>query len=370
MCLGKQVAFATIKNWPPFRTAHIVPMNGSAQDSLVYCTKEDKDALVFGTPPGGKIKALDEGISRIRNGHSLRDIAVADEIGARAIAVHGRGLNMLRSLMAPARNVQSPPTIVWLHGPTGHGKSRLSFEFGTLLMGPGRFPWQSSTPDLQWFDGYDGQEVAILEDFRSKGVKFHFVLRLLDRYPMQVPYKGGFVNWSPAFIFITTPKCPAETFEARAQHRPEDIQQLLRRITHVFDFGNPAEVELFRHESPKWIEQFELQRRGPGSNSTVAVATGNPGPGTPPRGGNRVIPDTPEREPLDPRNVLTLLNLRGGTLGAAPAAPIPADPSSAVSSDSIEDSELSMESCRRRSGGSEGGRGNPIVLSSSSSSLD
>lgn len=40
MCLGKQTAFKTIKQWFAFETAHIEPMRGTPHDSRVYCTKE------------------------------------------------------------------------------------------------------------------------------------------------------------------------------------------------------------------------------------------------------------------------------------------------------------------------------------------
>jgi len=101
----------------------------------------------------------------------------------------------------------------------------------------------SSDNTLKWFDGYDGQPVTIIDDFRSKGVRFSFVLRLLDRYPLSVEFKGGFVNWAPRYIFITTPNDVAGTFAARKEHLPEDIAQLERRITKVFSF--PEEVDDF-----------------------------------------------------------------------------------------------------------------------------
>lgn len=85
-----------------------------------------------------------------------------------------------------------------------------------------------------WFDGYVGQPVVILDDFRPWWCQFSFLLRLLDRYPIQVQVKGGFVNFIPETIIITTPKDVHETF---AQFRSEeDIQQIRRRITKVKHF--------------------------------------------------------------------------------------------------------------------------------------
>ena len=46
-----------------------------------------------------------------------------------------------------------------------------------------------SSRNLQWFDGYMGQKVVCFDDFRKDFCTFHELLRLLDRYPMDVPVK-------------------------------------------------------------------------------------------------------------------------------------------------------------------------------------
>jgi hypothetical protein len=158
-----------------------------------------------------------------------------------AIVKYNRGLTFLRSLLAPPRT--TAPTVIWLSGSTGTGKTR--FAYDTALKYFEGDIWASSN-GLQWFDGYEGQRCALFDDFRSKHVTtlpggFAFLLRLLDRYPMRVPIKGGFVNWNPCTIFITTPDAPAVTFVHRNTHIPEDMEQLHRRITASYLF--PGEIE-------------------------------------------------------------------------------------------------------------------------------
>jgi len=88
------------------------------------------------------------------------------------------------------------------------------------------------TPDHgAWFDGYVGQDDVIFEEFRGD-IKFGQLLMLLDRYKMQVPVKGGFVNWCPKRIFITSPKPPQEWYM-----NIEDKRQLYRRITLQKEFN-------------------------------------------------------------------------------------------------------------------------------------
>lgn len=96
-----------------------------------------------------------------------------------------------------------------------------------------------SSGGLRWFDGYDGQYVAIFDDFRNKDVAagFAFFLRLLDRYPVAVEFKGGFAAWVPRVIFITCPYSPTRCFAKHGQVvPPEDLGQLDRRITRTFEF--------------------------------------------------------------------------------------------------------------------------------------
>lgn len=64
-----------------------------------------------------------------------------------------------------------------------------------------------------WWDGYIGQKTVVLDDFRPWWCPFSFLLRILDRYPIRVQVKGGFVNFVPEKIIITTPLNIEDTFK-------------------------------------------------------------------------------------------------------------------------------------------------------------
>jgi len=230
--LGSRWSFSKLKTLTGFKRSHIELMRGKPEDSLAYCTKEDLDAFVHGTlPTPGKRTDVAVAAGRILAGESVRSLA-QDEEGAIAVVKFHKGLTVLRSLVRPAR--VGPPLVFWLHGSTGTGKTRCAFKCGRVLGNGDADIWISSG-GLRWFDGYDGQSVAIFDDFRAKHVgSFAFLLRLLDRYPVDVEFKGGFVRWTPRFIFITCPYDPDECFSTRKQHVPEDLAQLTRRLTHVF----------------------------------------------------------------------------------------------------------------------------------------
>lgn len=154
--------------------------------------------------------------------------------GVAVIKFH-KGLTICRALLQAARDPARPPKVYWCYGPTGVGKTKTAFELSREVYGDEEV---LILPDstLHWFDTYDGQKSVILDDFRSKGVSFAFLLRVLDRYPCMVPFKGGFVNWAPECIWITTPRDIRSTFSARFEHQPEDIRQLERRITRSVEF--------------------------------------------------------------------------------------------------------------------------------------
>jgi len=233
--IGRQVAFSQVKTWPGFARSNLQVMCGTPQQCRVYCSKEDPDFYETGVIPldNGKQTTLTAVVARVRAGESLADLA-RDEEGGVCVVKFSKGLTVLRSCLVPPRT--QPPTVIWLHGPTGAGKTREAVNFAEKHFG--QFNFWISSGGLRWFDGYDGHKVAIFDDFRPKHVShFSFLLRLLDRYPVQVEIKGAFIQWVPHYIFITAPGDARETW---SYSTPENLAQLERRITHSFEI--PREI--------------------------------------------------------------------------------------------------------------------------------
>lgn len=243
--LGSQWTLSKLKTLIGFKRAHIECMRGTPVESLIYCSKEDSNPFVKGTmPEPGKRTDISQAVLRIQGGESLKDLS-ADEAGGIAIVKFHKGLTILRSLTRPPRS--GAPGVFWIHGPTGVGKTRIAFKCARALCKlrgvPDTDVWISSG-GLRWFDGYDGHTVAVFDDFRAKHVSsFAFLLRLLDRYPVAVEFKGGFVSWTPSFIFITCPSEPSLLFSTRKEHVPEDLAQLERRITDTIAIPEPLTKE-------------------------------------------------------------------------------------------------------------------------------
>jgi len=230
--IGKQVSQSTIKSWPGFGRAHFEVMRGTPQDSRDYCSKEDPHFFERGIMPHeGKRNDLQHAVTMIRGAATLRQLA-QDEAAAVCVVKYHKGLTVLRSLLATPRS--GPPKIIWLHGPTGTGKTRAAEQISKAKYNHDESYWISNG-SLRWFDGFDGQPVAILDDFRTNHCSFSFLLRLLDRYPMDVEFKGGWVKFNPHVIFITAPYSPDRMFNLRNEG---DVRQLTRRISLVMEFGD------------------------------------------------------------------------------------------------------------------------------------
>lgn len=144
-----------------------------------------------------------------------------------------RGLQALQCQLLSSAD-KPVPNVSWYWGSTGSGKTRAAFETMSqdniyIQNGP------NCRNGAMWWDGYTGQKVVVLDDFRPWWCPFSFLLRLLDRYPIQVQVKGGFVNFIPEQIIVTTPKNVEDTFTGEYR-TPEDVAQVRRRVHRVVHF--------------------------------------------------------------------------------------------------------------------------------------
>lgn len=128
----------------------------------------------------------------------------------------------------------APIDVRWYWGPTGTGKTSTAF---------GEFPLLYSKAAGKWWDGYDGHDVVLFDDFRPDWFGFSHLLRLLDIYPLTVERKGGMCEVRYNTVIITCPWHPAQLY----RDEEEEIDQLLRRITEIREFTMPA-VPLLHHE--------------------------------------------------------------------------------------------------------------------------
>lgn len=126
---------------------------------------------------------------------------------------HHRAVASYNGLL-PATDRHVKTIFIW--GTTGVGKSHSIHEHTKM----GTTFWHSGT---KWWDGYNGQQSIIIDDFRGQW-DFEYLLRVLDKYPMKVETKGGFVNLQSCTFYITSNLTLTELYNT-------DISPLKRRIS-------------------------------------------------------------------------------------------------------------------------------------------
>lgn len=223
--------------------AHVESAKGSPSQNKDYCSKQSVLFEHGELPRQGRRSDLDEIRGRLDRGDTEAEIA-KDHFSTWCI--FRRSFTAYKRLANPI--VRSWKTVVvWIYGPTGTGKTRVVHELSTSQLGRKlqytceryhgssvedlRGLYVASDVSLQWCDGYEGQDIVLMDDYRGEA-PLSTLLRVLDRYPMSMPVKGGFTDWAPKLLFITSNWTPRQAYSSKAQ---EELEPLYRRIDFLFE---------------------------------------------------------------------------------------------------------------------------------------
>lgn len=213
---------------------HIERRRGTSRQAADYCQKddtrvEDTEFFEYGELSSqGERNDLESFKDAVKAGKRKRDL-VEEHFGT--LARYPRFYDTLTSLCRPKR--EKDLEVVLHIGGTGLGKTRLVMDThgdsDELFLAP-------LSNGVSWYDGYDGHKTVLLDDFAGAAshMSLASLLRLLDRYPQQVPIKGGFVWWLPDKIYVTTNILPCDWY--KWEKREEQYRALERRFTSVFLF--------------------------------------------------------------------------------------------------------------------------------------
>lgn len=219
------VAFIARKTFNSVKRAlpngsHIEAIKGSPARNVEYC-KKDGVFTEFGTPPIGRGQRSDLQVltERIKSGATFADIE--NEFPAHALRYRRNILASIRDKQ-PVRDWETEVVVYW--GRTGTGKTRQVFQFhnrDAIYIHPGD----------KWFDGYQGQPVALFDDYCGN-FKLTYLLKLLDRYPWRVPVKGDYVQWAPRIIYFTSNKDPHDWYANALEEHQNALFRRIKTITH------------------------------------------------------------------------------------------------------------------------------------------
>ncbi len=196
-------------------TAHWEPAKGTSLQASDYCKKEDADPYEKGTPPSpGKRNDLLEIANAVKQG---MDLSSAAEICPATYIRNYRGIAQYRSLQCKPYEHDKVRGI-WLHGPSGTGKSHHARLFADNFKG------MYSKPQSKWFDGYAQEEVILLDDMDSD-VLAHYLKIWTDKYACTGEVKGGTVNLSHKWFIITSNESIEELFKDKPRVMVEAIDR-------------------------------------------------------------------------------------------------------------------------------------------------
>lgn len=214
---------ATIKKLPK-RVSKIQPTNGTNYENFTYCSKCQNFTERGERPKQGQRNDLIKIKQKIQEGTKIKPLLDSNAI------VNYQQLKFAEGLQKYYENTRNWDTYVeWYHGATGTGKTKTAYE---KFLGMTTVDNIYTTMDCgKWWEGYDGQEYVVIDDMRGDFMKYHQLLKLLDRYPYRVECKGSSRQFIAKHIIITSPYPPQEIFSTK-----EDIKQLTRRINEIILF--------------------------------------------------------------------------------------------------------------------------------------
>ena len=132
-------------------------------------------------------------------------------------------------------------------GDAGTGKTKLPYEESAYIF---------DDYEHGWWDGYDGESVICFDDFYG-GIKYSYLLRLLDGYQMRLKIKGGFTYAQWSKIYITSNKAP-HTWYKQKDGTEAMTPALERRITSIktFFWSDMQEADSRREEEGELESQW------------------------------------------------------------------------------------------------------------------
>lgn len=190
---------------------HWEPRFGTQQQAADYCKKTGLYEERGSANAQGHRTDLDEVVSEIESGTwkpSNNPIMF--------IKFH-RGLTEYENSLYTDR--KEKPVVEWRWGLTGTGKT-----YGVIERhGIDNCYIKDGT---MWWNNYRQQQVIVIDDFDGKW-PYRDLLRLLDCYPYQGQYKGGYIKINSPYIYITCEHHPSEFWVGN------ELAQVERRINTI-----------------------------------------------------------------------------------------------------------------------------------------
>ncbi len=206
---------------------------GSHGQCVEYVTKEESRVAgpwTYGSHEckQGERSDLHGVAERVRGGMRLRQIA--EEEPAMYVR-YWRGFGELRRRLGGGVCMRDVKCWVYF-GRTGTGKTYRCYE-EAAHRGIDLFRPIINLAGQVWFQGYDGEEGILFDDFTGK-CSISLFLQILDRYPMQVEMKGSSAWSTWKHVWITSNLDPRDWWAGISEAH---MAALTRRFSRVEEFS-------------------------------------------------------------------------------------------------------------------------------------
>lgn len=232
-------AIKVIQSW--LEGAHVEIMKGTLQHNEKYCSKEGELREWGVKPTQGSRTDLTVWKDKIMSGEMTTEAILLED----PIAFHQYG-RTFEKLEAVKRRKTWRTTMtkgIWYWGPTGCGKSRKAMED----YNPDTHYICRDEHGTMWFDGYDGHDIFILDEFRGN-LPYRTLLQMADRHPYWLPVRGKeAMPFLASKVIVTSALPPKEVYNNLAEK--DSLDQLLRRF-EVIRLGPEPVAPVFHARTP------------------------------------------------------------------------------------------------------------------------
>lgn len=236
--LDKAKTYGGVKKLLKIKGIHLENRKGTQKQAIEYCKKEGKWFEFGEKKKQGSRTDIQLIKNMVKEGKKM-SVIVEEATNFQDIRIAEK----LKQYLSPKRNFK--PIVIWCYGSTGKGKTRAVYDVSDDIY---------NCLDGKWFDGYESNEIMLIDDYRLDFMKFHKLLRFTDRYDYKLEIKGGTTQLYSKIMIFTSPNSPSEMWDNRTE---EDLCQLNRRLTEVINID-----EIGYEGYKKKLEQYLTEVRG------------------------------------------------------------------------------------------------------------